>query len=333
MGEKPAARDAVPGRIAVLIPVYNDWAAAARLLMDLDGALQGLPDEIRVLLIDDGSVESPEPSSFSGPYEQIATLRMLHLRRNLGHQRAIAVGLPFVYEKMAVDAVLIMDGDGEDRPEDAVRLIECMRADKTERVVFAERRQRSESLIFRFCYHVYRVAHFVLTGIPVRVGNFSVVPRRQLSRLVAVSELWNHYAAGVFASRVPRATIPTSRGQRLDGKSTMDFVSLVMHGISAISVFSAIVGVRLLMASLVLFLSGLVALGVVLAMWWSGEGTVTAPLAYGAGFVLLFLSQLVVLASGLVFFVLRDRDGIGFLPLRDYGFFVESVQKVYPSDE
>ena len=45
----------------------------------------------------------------------------------------------------------------------------------------------------------------------VRVGNFSAIPRRRLESLVAVSELWNHYAAAAFQSRQPYCTIPTQR--------------------------------------------------------------------------------------------------------------------------
>ena len=94
------------------------------------------------------------------------------------------------------------------------------------------------------------MAHRVLTGHGVRVGNFSVIPRERLSCLVATSELWNHYAAAAFPSRQPYATVPTRRADRLDGRSKMNFVALVIHGLSAISVYSDAIGVRLLIATL-----------------------------------------------------------------------------------
>src|SRR5204862_1949020 len=80
---------------------------------------------------------------------------------------------------------------------------------------------------------------------------FSIVPASQLQRLVVVSELWNHYAAAVFKARIPRSSIPTQRGERLSGKSRMNFVALVVHGLSALSVHSEIIGVRLLVVALV----------------------------------------------------------------------------------
>src|SRR2546425_10710991 len=68
--------------------------------------------------------------------------------------------------------------------------------------------------------------------------------------LVVMSELWNHYAAAVFRSGLPFTTTPIPRGYRIAGTSRMNFVSLTAHGMSAISVFGDVVGVRLLIASL-----------------------------------------------------------------------------------
>ena len=98
------------------------------------------------------------------------------------------------------------------------------------RVVFAERTKRSESFAFRFFYALYRWLHLLLTGVAVRVGNFSAMPYSLLRRLVAVSELWNHYAAAVFKSRLPYRLLPTQRANRLAGRPQMNFVALVIHG-------------------------------------------------------------------------------------------------------
>ena len=157
-----------------------------------------------------------------------------------------------------------MDGDGEDDPADVPRLLEHLEGGGRGQIVFAERARRSESVIFRVFYAFYKLLHLLLTGKGVRVGNFSAIPRRRLSSLVVVSEIWNHYAAAVFRSRQPNCMIPTRRAQRLCGKSTMNFVSLVTHGLSAISVYSDVVGVRLLVMSVLLAV--LTTIGIVAAV-------------------------------------------------------------------
>ena len=115
--------------------------------------------------------------------------------------------------------------------------------------MFAERTRRSETWFFQLCYRVYQALHWMLTGIRVRVGNFSIIPRSLLSRLVVVSELWNHYAAAVFKSKLPFGSIKTKRAERLGGHSRMDFVGLVIHGLSALSVHGERIGVRLIVAT------------------------------------------------------------------------------------
>jgi hypothetical protein len=140
-----------------------------------------------------------------------------------------------------------MDGDGEDTPDGALQLL---RAFSGATAIFAERSRRTESFVFRLFYHLYKVLHRMLTGISVRAGNFSILPSHYLVTLVVMSELWNHYAAAVFRSGLPFTTRPIPRGYRITGTSRMNFVSLTAHGISAISVFGDVVGVRLLIASM-----------------------------------------------------------------------------------
>ncbi len=228
--------------LVVLIPLYNDWDSIALLLPELGAALAQTGVQATVLLVDDRS--TMEAGGLHRP-EGVEKLMVLRLRRNLGHQRAIAVGLCHIQEVIPCDAVLVMDGDGEDIPSHIPQLVEAFTAAAGKKVVFAARAKRSERLVFRVFYRLYRLIHFVLTGIRVRVGNFSLVPREALECLTIASELWNHYAAAIVKSRAPFSMVPLARGRRLAGHSTMNFTNLVTHGLSAISVFGDKVGVRL----------------------------------------------------------------------------------------
>jgi hypothetical protein len=51
------------GRIVVLIPLFNDWEAADLLLDGLDSAFAQTPAPVEVVLLDDGSTETP-PTGF-----------------------------------------------------------------------------------------------------------------------------------------------------------------------------------------------------------------------------------------------------------------------------
>lgn len=313
----PAEVESRPDRLAILLPVFDDWESLRALLRQVDDAVGSAGLQADVVVVDDGSTEEC-PSDIASGVRALEVVRTARLRRNVGHQRAIAIGLALLADRDTHAMIAIMDADGEDRPGDLLLLIDQLRRDRGVKVVFAERLRRSEGVVFKAFYHAYRLVHLVLTGVRVRVGNFSVMSADAVAALVAMPELWNHYAAAVFRSRLPCASVPAPRGARLHGRSKMDFVSLVAHGLSAMSVFGETIGVRLMVGALVLFLASAGALGVSLALDPSAR-----PRATLWSLVFLILSfQALVASVFFVFAILASRSATGFLPLRDYRFYV-----------
>jgi polyisoprenyl-phosphate glycosyltransferase len=308
--------------LLILIPIYNDWDAVTSLLSELDRVLVHAGLRCSVLLADDGSTTTSSGQIAGASYSAIDQVDVLTLRRNLGHQRAIAIALAFVQERIGPGAVIVMDGDGEDAPADVPRLVARSVENGGTSIVFAERRRRSESMVFRVFYGGYRLAHRLLTGIPVRVGNFSLIPASQLERLVVVSELWNHYAAAVFKARLPRENIPTVRASRLSGESRMNFVSLVGHGLSAFSVHAELIGVRLLVLTGVIVALACALFGAVIAVRFATPLAIPGWATTMAGFLIVILFQAVAFAAFFAFLVLHARSQPLFIPLRDYVHFV-----------
>jgi hypothetical protein len=234
-----------------------------------------------------------------------------------------------IKKAISSDAVVVMDADGEDTPEGLGQLLDAYLANDGVTAVFAERTRRLESLLFRLFYLFYKVLHWTLTGVTVRVGNFSVLPSRYLDALSVMPELWNHYAAAVFRSRLPLITIAIPRGRRIAGKSKMNFVALVSHGLSAIAVFGEIVGARLLTASLagaLLAGSGIVAvIAIRLFTDWAIPGWAT----YAVGLLTIVLVQFITIAASFTFIVLSNRTNFSFLPVRDYASFIAEIVDIY----
>jgi polyisoprenyl-phosphate glycosyltransferase len=321
-----------PLRLMVLMPLRDDWASAAELIRRVDQAVPSGAVTIEILLVDDGSVERFERGNFAGAYSAVRAIRSLRLRRNLGHQRAIAIGLAHLRQAASCDAVMVMDADGEDTPEGVAQLLRAYSGTHGSKAIFAERSRRSEYFVFRFFYSLYKILHRGLTGISVRVGNFSILPFSYLNTLVVMSELWNHYAAAVFRSRLPFTMIPIPRGTRIAGTSTMNFVALVTHGLSAISVFGDIVGVRLLIGSIAG--SMLAGLGIVLVAMIRlfTDRAIPGWATYATGTLAIIAIQMITIAMSFTFFMLSSRTNLGFLPLRDYSLFVEGTEAIYPHE-
>jgi hypothetical protein len=317
---------------AVLMPVRDDWVSASELLRRIDEAIAPTGATLRLMLVDDGSAEPLPEADFQGPYGAIQSVAVLRLRRNLGHQRAIAIGLAQLHTMAPEDGVFVMDADGEDTPAGLLTLLERFRQSDGRQIVFAERTRRSESMVFRAFYQAYRQLHRGLTGISVRVGNFSLIPWPVLDTLVVVPELWNHYAAAVFRSRIPFTMVPIARGLRIAGRSRMNFTSLVSHGLSAISVFADTVGVRLLIISLVGSLLCLIAIAVVAAIRLFTTLAVPGWATYVTTAMVIIIIQLLTISSSFTFFMLSNRTNLGFVPIRDAAMFVAELRYTYPHE-
>ncbi len=319
-------------KLCILMPVFNDMEVAELLIKQLDNVLDVQTTKVTIILIDDGSTDLMKKDFLNKHLKSIFAVDIIYLQKNLGHQRAIAVGLTHINKKYICDAVIVMDADGEDKPEDVPRLIQRFKDLGGNKIIFAERLRRSEGFIFKVFYKIYQIMHYLLTGIPVKVGNFSIIPYNRLSALGLVSELWNHYAAAVFSSRLPYETLPTIRGNRLGGKSTMNFTALVLHGLSAISVFTDIAGVRLLLFTFFLsfLLSG--ALFIIFLVKVTSVLLIPAWLSYSTVFLLILLLQISGGCFGMVFFILMNRINLNFIPQRDCAYFVGSVKRAYISE-
>jgi hypothetical protein len=315
--------------VTVLIPVYNDWESLAELVPRLDDALKGYGVRANVLVVDDASSVPPTPVSIHDELGAIRIIDVLSLRRSLGHQRAIAIGLAYLEDRVDCQTVVVMDADGEDAPEDVPRLLTKLEEEGGATIVFAERARRSEELPFRAFYALYKLLHYVLTGYKVRFGNFSAVPRRRLESLAAVSEIWSHYAAAAVRSRQPYCTIMTKRAKRLRGRSTMDFVALVTHGLRAISVYSDIVGVRLLVLAVAVSVSALLCLVVSVSVRLTASLTIPGWATYTSELLLVIMLQAVMLAFTFVFVALAERSSATFLPHRDYPHFINCKTTLY----
>lgn len=316
----------------LIAPCFDDWESVSVILPLVDRALSDKGFSSRVLVVDDGS-RTPHTLDFGeGSFKAITRVEVMTLRRNVGHQRAICIGLCHVasnHDLASTDGVVVMDADGEDAPHDVPRLIEAYESNRGTRAVFAKRIRRSEGLVFQTFYALYRVVHRTLTGIPVQIGNFSVLPMRYAQVLSVSSDLWNHYAAAVVQSRLVIDQIPTARAKRLRGRSKMNFVSLVSHGLSAMSVFADRIGVRALLASMVAILLlvggivGVFAIRLLTGLAIPGWATTAA------GILSLLLLQVLLLAIVFAFLIHLGRAGSGFLPLRDYSWFVDRIDTVW----
>jgi glycosyltransferase involved in cell wall biosynthesis len=270
--------------LLVVTPVYEDREAAAILLRELRSSCGA---GLQVIAVDDGSVRDPlTTAEFTAAGVGGA---LLVLKRNVGHQRAIAIGLSYAAEYFPGRRVVVMDSDGEDAPQSIPDLLAAHDAGNVD-VVVARRRHRAEGLRFRAFYLVYKALFALLTGRGIAFGNFMLLSPAAVARLVAMQELWIHVAGCVLTSRLRVRECPLDRSRRYAGSSRMNFVALALHGVKALMVFAEDVLVRVGIACALV--AALSVLGVIIAIVLKAIGFATPGwFSVALGIMLLVFMQ------------------------------------------
>jgi len=236
-------------KIFCLTPVYNDWESFSILVSTIE-KMYCTPQKkfvIQMVAINDGSSEDNEYKKNTNEI----LVEIINLKANVGHQRAIAVGLQYINDtKSDFDYVVVLDSDGEDKPEDLVYLVSKCEIENDKKIIFAERKKRQESVFFKMGYFIYKYIFYALTGQKINFGNFSCIPKKLLKRVVVQDNLWNHYSGSIIQSKTPFSKVLLDKGKRYAGHSKMNFTNLVLHGLSSISVYFDTLSVRILKLSL-----------------------------------------------------------------------------------
>jgi len=228
-------------KFIILIPLFNDWKSASRLLNEIDLATINWNVELSVIIINDASTESK--SGLDSSYKKIKQVKILNMKNNIVHQRCIATGLKYICENEDFDRVIIMDADGEDRPAELNDFFQKAQSNP-EMTITGNRYKRSEGIVFKFLYEIHKLLTLVFTGKMIKFGNFSCLPKDHAKQLVQKAYLWNSYSSSVVRTINNRTFIPSIRGTRYVLPSKMNLSSLIFHSLSIISVFKEAVIIR-----------------------------------------------------------------------------------------
>ncbi len=233
-------------KIYCVTPVYNDWESFSILMQEIKKTSTQIPDyDIKIIAVNDcSSVDVNYP-------KDILPVKVLNLKLNIGHQRAIAVGLQYVYnEEKDYDYVVVMDSDGEDIPAQIPLLVKKAELEQSKKIIFAQRKKRQESFFFRLGYFFYKKLFYFLPSQKINFGNYSIIPSSLMSKVVHQNNIWNHYSGGIIQSKIPFDKILLDRGNRYQGVSKMNFNNLILHGLSSIAVYFDYLSLKILRFSL-----------------------------------------------------------------------------------
>ncbi|MFL2889488.1 MAG: glycosyltransferase [Pelagibacteraceae bacterium] len=228
-------------KFKILIPVYNDWDSLTKLLEEINIIINNFRDiDFSILIINDASsIKAPK---IKVP-KNISKIELINIKKNQGHARCNALGIRYLSEKEDFDFLIVMDGDGEDQPQEIRDLVKKILIDEHTSVV-AKRVKRSEGIIFQFLYQIHKLITIFFTGKNINFGNYSCLIKKDIKILASKKSLWSSFSGSVKFHILELNSIDSTRGVRYFGPSKMSLNNLILHSFSIIAVFKNIVFLR-----------------------------------------------------------------------------------------
>jgi glycosyltransferase involved in cell wall biosynthesis len=200
--------------ITVIMPAFNEAPNLAQVVPRTAEVLAAVREDFEILVVDDGSTDgTADVMTELGKHHP--QLRLLRLRRNYGKSTALQAA----FERARGDVVVLMDADGQDRPEEIPKLLAGL--DEGLELATGRRVRRNDRAVKRHTSRLYNRVTSAVTGIEGEDFNsgLKAMKREVMNPLVLYGELhryipvlaqWNGFKVG---------EIDVEHAQRLHGRS------------------------------------------------------------------------------------------------------------------
>jgi polyisoprenyl-phosphate glycosyltransferase len=234
----------------IITPTFNDWKSLNKLIVEIDKNIKSNKKKFKIIIINDCSTvqESFELTKL----KKIKEIYVLNLKKNVGSQKAIYIGLMYLKNKKDNSIITIIDSDGEDDPKKIPSMI-SMAGKYPKHVITANRKKRTEKIFYRFLNHVRLIITFCLTGKYIDFGNFTSFDSKNLKKILINSNLSLAYSAGILSNIKNIKRFNAEKRKRYFGDSKVGLKFLIEHSFNIISVFKKSVFIRSLFLILISF--------------------------------------------------------------------------------
>ena len=239
-------------KIILLTPVYNDWQSLDKLLVKINNIFyKKLNLKFELVIINDYSKEKYNFKKYK--LKMIKRITVLSLYKNVGGQRAIAIGIKYLsnFHKKNFKTI-IMDSDGQDNPNVIDKILKLSRSNPKFSIVI-NRGQRKEPFWFKFFYEMYYYLIKIFCAKKIRFGNFSLINSKHLKELSLDSDLWGAFPPTVSKNIKDLIFLTVNREKRYGGKSKMNFFGLILHAFRVFSVLKKRIFIFTILYSVILF--------------------------------------------------------------------------------
>jgi polyisoprenyl-phosphate glycosyltransferase len=220
--------------ISIVIPLLNEEENIPALYRRLTDASPSWKEDYEIIFVDDGSYDNTL-DMLRALCKTDRHIRVVQFSRNFGHQAAISAGI----KHAKGDAVIIMDGDLQDPPEELYRFLDKWR--EGYQVVYAIRTQRKEHFFKRMAYAAfYRILRAISDiQIPLDSGDFCVMDKKVVRVLNNDMTELNRFVRGLRAyAGFKQIGVEYERHERQAGEVKYTFRKLVKLAVDGLLDFS-----------------------------------------------------------------------------------------------
>ena len=236
----------------ILIPVYNDGKSLNKLLEKIDLHLQDILDfETEILILNDNSSE--KIAIDKKKFQNLEKINILNVKKNLGSQKIIALGLKFIKDSEQNFFITVIDSDGEDNPFEIKKMLETA-IKNIDYVITSNRKSRKESIIIKILYKIHLILTFVFSFKWISFGNFTTFNSQNIDKILSNGNSWLAHSSAVIKNcKIKR--LYAKREKRYFDKSKLSLINLIEHSLRINAVFSERVKITSLFYITILYLN------------------------------------------------------------------------------
>ena len=182
-------------KISVVIPMYNEESVASECLKKVSDVFLNLKDyDYELIIVNDGS-QDKTLEILEEKAKNDKKIKIISFSRNFGHQTAVTSGL----KATTGDAVVIIDADLQDPPEEIPGMIE--KWEEGYEVIYGKRKKREGESAFKllsakaFYSMINKLSDI---EIPKNTGDFRLVDRKVVDVVNSLPE-HNKFLRGLFS--------------------------------------------------------------------------------------------------------------------------------------
>ncbi len=227
---------------SIIIPIYNEEENIPELNNRLRSVMEKLcidkgfsQESYEIIMVDDGSTDGSW-QTIKGLHKMVPNVKGISFSRNFGHHIAVTAGL----DRAQGEAVILMDGDLQDPPEEIPKLFEMYQEGYD--LVYGIRQQRQDPLLKKITSYLFWLILRRFSGVDIPQGQtmLRIISRRIVDVLNNMREQARFIHGMMAWTGFKVTTIVIRHDHRLKGESKYNISRMFKLAFHAVTSFSTV---------------------------------------------------------------------------------------------